>query len=52
MRGRSLTLGVVAAAGVLAAAALAADASMSAWDTGVLLGWALGSAAVAAVIAA
>ncbi len=42
----------VAAAGVLAAVVLAADASMGAWDTGVLLSWALGSAAGAAVVAA
>lgn len=40
------------AAGVGAATLLAADASMGASDTGVLLGWALGSAAVAAVVAA
>jgi signal transduction histidine kinase len=46
------TLVAVAAVGVLAAVLLAADASMGAWDTGVLLGWALGSAAVAAVVAA
>ena len=52
MRGRSLTLGLVAAAGVVAAALLAADASMRASDTAALLGWALGSAAVAAVAAA
>ena len=52
MRARWLTLGAVAAAGVLAAVALAADASMAAWDTGVLLSWALGSAAVAALVAA
>ena len=42
----------VATAGVLAAVVLAADASMGAWNTGVLLSWALGSAAVAAVVAA
>jgi signal transduction histidine kinase len=42
----------VAALGVLASVLLAADASMGAWDTGVLLGWALGSAGVAAVVAA
>jgi signal transduction histidine kinase len=46
------TLVAVAAAGVLAAVLLAAEASMGAWDTGVLLGWALGSAAVAALAAA
>ena len=45
-------LGGVAVAGVGAAALLAADASMGAKDTGVLLGWALGSAAVAAAVAA
>jgi signal transduction histidine kinase len=43
---------VVTAAGVLAAVLLAADAGMGPWDTAVLLGWALGSAAVAAVVAA
>lgn len=52
MRARWVTLAVVAAAGVAAAVALAADASMGAWDTGVLVTWALGSAAVAAVVAA
>ena len=52
MRARWLTLGAVAAAGVVGAVALAADAGMAAWDTGVLLGWALGSAAVAALVAA
>ena len=52
MRARWVTLGAVAAIGVAAAVALAADASMGAWDTGVLLSWALGSAAVAAVVAA
>ena len=49
---RWVTLGAVGAIGVAAAVALAADASMGAWDTGVLLSWALGSAAVAAVVAA
>ena len=49
---RTLLLGGVTAAGVLAATLLAADASMGAKDTGVLLAWALGSAAVAAVVAA
>jgi signal transduction histidine kinase len=49
---RWFVLGGVAAAGVLAATLLAADASMGAKDTGVLLGWALGSAAVAAAVAA
>lgn len=52
-RGRwSGALVAVATAGVLAAVVLAADASMGAWNTGVLLSWALGSAAVAAVVAA
>lgn len=45
-------LALVAAAGLLASVALAADARMGASDTGVLLGWAIGSAAVAAVVAA
>ena len=49
---RVLLLGGVVAAGVLAAALLAADASMGAKDTSVLLAWALGSAAVAAAVAA
>lgn len=49
---RLLTLGGVVAAGVLASTLLAADASMGASDTLVLLGWALGSAAVAAVVTA
>ncbi len=49
---RRLLLGGVVAGGVLGASLLAADASMGAWDTGVLLSWALGSAAVAAVVAA
>jgi signal transduction histidine kinase len=49
---RRLLLGGVVAAGVLAATLLAADASMGAKDTSVLLGWALGSAAVAAAVAA
>jgi signal transduction histidine kinase len=49
---RVVLLGGVVAAGVLAATLLAADASMGAKDTGVLLAWALGSAAVAAVVAA
>ena len=52
MRARWLTLGAVAALGVLGAALLAAEASMGARTTGVLLSWALGSAAVAAVVAA
>ena len=52
MRARWVTLGAVAAIGVAAAVALAADASMGARDTGVLLSWALGSAAVAAAVAA
>ncbi|HEX2048419.1 MAG TPA: ATP-binding protein [Acidimicrobiales bacterium] len=52
MRARWATLGAAATAGVVASAALAADASMGAWDTGVLLSWALGSAAVAAMVAA
>jgi signal transduction histidine kinase len=42
----------VAGAGVLAAALVAADASMGAKDTGLLLAWALGSAGVAAAVAA
>ena len=46
-----LVLGGVSA-GVGAATVLAAEASMSAKDTGVLLRWALGSAAVAAAVAA
>jgi signal transduction histidine kinase len=49
---RAWVLAAVAAAGLLAALALAADASMPASDTSVLLGWAIGSAAVAAVVAA
>lgn len=49
---RVFLLGGVVAAGVLAATLLAADASMGAKDTGVLLGWAVGSAAVAAAVAA
>jgi signal transduction histidine kinase len=49
---RAWALAAVAAAGLLAAVALAADASMDASDTSVLLGWAIGSAAVAAVVAA
>lgn len=49
---KQLVLGGVAAAGVGAAVLLAADASMGAKDTSVLLGWALGSAAVAAAVAA
>jgi signal transduction histidine kinase len=49
---RYLLLGGVVGGGVLAAWWLAADASMGASDTAVLLGWALGSAAVAAVVAA
>jgi signal transduction histidine kinase len=49
---RRLLLGGVVAAGVLAATLLAADASMRASDTFALLGWAVGSAAVAAVVAA
>lgn len=52
MSRRLLVLGGVVAAGVLAATLLAADAGMGAWDTTVLLSWALGSAAVAAVVAA
>ena len=49
---RGILLGGVAAAGVAAAVLLAADAGMGAKDTSVLLGWALGSAAVAAGVAA
>ena len=52
LRARWVMLGAVAATGVLVAVGLAADASMGAWDTGVLLAWALGSAAIAAVVAA
>ncbi len=53
MKGRRwFLLGAVTAAGILAATLLAADASMGAKDTSVLLGWALGSAAVAAAVAA
>ena len=47
-----VALVAVAIAGVVAAAVLAADAGMGAWNTGVLLAWALGSAAVAGVVAA
>ena len=49
---RLLLLSGVAVAGVLAAVLLAADASMGAKDTSILLAWALGSAAVAAAVAA
>ncbi len=49
---RRLSLGAVVVVGVGVAAALAADASMGAGDTVALLSWALGSAAVAAVVAA
>ena len=48
---RPWLLGGVVAAGVLAATLLAADARMGASDTTVLLSWALGSAAVAALVA-
>ena len=47
-----VALGAVALLGVVVAALLAADAGMGPWNTAVLLGWALGSAAVAAVVAA
>ncbi|MGI8983524.1 MAG: sensor histidine kinase [Acidimicrobiales bacterium] len=49
---RAPALVAVAATGLLGATLLAADASMGASDTGVMLGWALGSAAVAAAVAA
>jgi signal transduction histidine kinase len=49
---RKFLLGGVAAAGVGAAVLLASDASMGAKDTSILLAWALGSAAVAAAVAA
>jgi signal transduction histidine kinase len=49
---RVALLGGVVVAGILAATLLAADASMGAKDTSVLLAWALGSAAVAAAVAA
>lgn len=47
-----LALGAVALLGMSIAAAIAARGNMGAWNTGVLLSWALGSAAVAAVVAA
>jgi len=49
---RFILLGGVVAAGVVGATMLAADSSMGAQDTAVLLSWAVGSAAVAAVVAA
>lgn len=49
---RRLSLAAVTTLGVAVAGLLAADASMGAWNTGVLLSWALGSAAVAAIVAA
>ncbi len=51
-RPRLLVLSAVGVLGVLGAALLAADASMGAPDTVVMLSWALGSAAVAAAVAA
>lgn len=47
----SLALAAVALLGISVAAAIAARGDMGAWNTGVLLSWALGSAAVAAVVA-
>ena len=51
-RKASLALAAVALLGVGAAVALAADARWDAWNTGLVLSWSLGSAAVAAVVAA
>jgi signal transduction histidine kinase len=51
-RRASLALAAVALLGVGVAVALAADARWGAWNTGVVLSWSLGSAAVAAVVAA
>jgi signal transduction histidine kinase len=47
-----LALAAVALVGIGAAVALAADARWGAWNTGLVLSWSLGSAAVAAVVAA
>ena len=47
----SLALAAVALLGMSVAAAIAARGDMGAWNTGVLLSWALGSAAAAAVVA-
>ena len=52
VRRRPWLLAGVAVAGLVAATLLAADASMGASEAGVLMGWALGSAALAAVVAA
>jgi len=51
-RKASLALAAVALLGVGVAVALAADARWDAWNTGLVLSWSLGSAAVAGVVAA